>query len=136
MVEFSLEYLGGLRCRATHGPSGAVIDTDAPVDNHGRGEAFSPTDLCATSLGVCMMTVMGIKAETKAVDLTGTTIQVRKIMTSEPPRRIARIEVDFTIPLASDHPERALLEATARSCPVSLSLIPDVEQVVTFDWAE
>ncbi len=134
MVEFSVEYQGDLHCRAVHGPSGAVIETDAPVDNHGRGEAFSPTDLCAVSLGVCMMTVMGIKARSIDVDLKGVTIRIRKIMSSQPPRRIARIEAGFEIPLPASHPSREVLEATARSCPVALSLHPDIEQDISFRW--
>ncbi|MDD5199003.1 MAG: OsmC family protein [Terrimicrobiaceae bacterium] len=134
MVEFAITYQGELHCEAVHGPSGARIETDAPVDNHGRGAAFSPTDLCATSLGVCMMTVMGIIAQKKGLDLAGTKLKVRKIMSSEPPRRIARIEVDFDLPLPAGHPDCAGLEHAARTCPVALSLHPDVEKAVVFRW--
>jgi putative redox protein len=136
MVEFSVEYQGDLHCRAVHGPSGSLLETDAPVDNQGRGEAFSPTDLCALSLGVCMMTVMGIKARSLDVDLKGATIRIRKIMSSQPPRRIARIEADFELPQPASHPCRAVLEATARSCPVALSLHPDIEQAISFRWLD
>lgn len=136
MVEFTLSYEGALRCTATHGPSGAVLPTDAPADNLGRGESFSPTDLCATSLGVCMLTTMGILAERKGFAFpAGATGTVRKIMTATPPRRIARIEIDLVIPLPGNHPERADLERVALNCPVALSLHPQVEKAVTFRWA-
>jgi Predicted redox protein, regulator of disulfide bond formation len=135
MVEFSIVYKGGLRCEAVHGPSGAILPTDAPTDNLGRGEAFSPTDLCATSLGTCMVTTMAIYAERKGFEFpAGAALAVRKIMTSTPPRRIARIEADITVPLPEGHPERAELERVARNCPVALSLHPDIEQVLIFRW--
>ena len=134
MVEISIRYLGGLRCEARHGPSGSVLVTDAPVDNEGKGESFSPTDLAATSLGTCMLTIMGIAARRLGVDLGETTVNVVKEMTSQPPRRIARLRVVFTIPLAAAHEKREVLENAARSCPVHLSLHPDVEQVMRFDW--
>lgn len=134
MVHVDISYLGGLRCEAQHGPSGSKIHTDAPVDNHGRGEAFSPTDLAATSLGACMATIMGIAAERHGIDLKGMTVGVDKIMSSDAPRRIAKIEIVFTIPLPPDHPQRKLLEAAALACPVHHSLHPDVEKPVRFDW--
>ena len=138
MVEISVAYEGNFRCLSIHAPSGAVLPTDAPKDNLGKGEAFSPTDLTATSLGACMLTTMAIVAQKKSlqVDLAGLTAKVRKHMTSEPPRRIARIEVQVSIPLPATHPNRGILERTALSCPVSLSLHPEVEQAVTFLWAE
>lgn len=135
MVEFKSEYLGDLRCSAIHGPSGVELFTDAPTDNHGKGAHFSPTDLTATSLGTCMMTTMGIVASRQGVELRGMKAVIRKIMTSEPPRKIARIEVTLTLPLPGDHPDRALLEKTALGCPVARSLHPDVEQVVEFIWS-
>ena len=134
MIEISIRYLGGLRCEARHGPSGSVLVTDAPVDNEGKGESFSPTDLAATSLGTCMLTIMGIAARRLGVDLGETTVNVVKEMTSQPPRRIARLTVVFTIPLAASHEKREMLENAARSCPVHLSLHPDMEQVMRFDW--
>ncbi len=135
MVEISISYEGGLNCRATHGPSQTRIETDAPTDNLGRGEAFSPTDLCATSLGTCMVTTMAIYAQRKGFEFpAGTKLAVRKIMTSEPPRRIARIEVEIDVPLPADHAERAELERVALNCPVALSLHPDVEKPVNFRW--
>jgi uncharacterized OsmC-like protein len=134
MVEISIKYLGNLRCEATHGPSGTILLTDAPVDNEGRGESFSPTDLAATSLGTCMLTIMGIVARRHGVDLGATTVKAVKHMSTEPPRRIAKLEIVFTIPLPSDHPQKKLLEAAAKGCPVHLSLHPDVVQDIRFDW--
>ncbi len=134
MVEISIRYLGDLRCEATHGPSGSKITTDAPVDNEGRGESFSPTDLAASSLGACMLTIMGIAARKRGIDLGDTRVNVRKIMTAEPPRRIQTIEIEFIIPLPADHPQKDLLESAAKSCPVHLSLHPDVEQNMRFLW--
>lgn len=135
MVEFFITYVGGLRCESTHGPSGAVIATDAPTDNLGRGEAFSPTDLCANSLGTCMVTTMAIYAERKGFEFpAGAKLAVRKIMTSTPPRKIARIEVDVQVPMPAAHPEREELERVAENCPVALSLHPDVEKALTFRW--
>ena len=134
MVEISIKYLGDLRCEARHEPSGTVITTDAPVDNEGRGESFSPTDLAATSLGACMLTIMGIAARKQGVDLGETTVKVLKEMTAQLPRRIAKLTVVFTIPLPASHEKRAMLESAARSCPVHLSLHPEVVQEMRFDW--
>lgn len=134
MVHVDITYLGSLRCEAVHGPSGMKLLTDAPVDNHGKGEAFSPTDLAATSLGACMATIMGIAAARHDVSLEGMKVGVDKEMSADSPRRIARITVVFTIPQPPDHPKRALLEAAALSCPVHHSLHPDVEKPVRFDW--
>jgi putative redox protein len=137
MVEISVQYEGNFRCRSIHGPSGAELATDAPRDNLGKGEAFSPTDLTATSLAACMLTTMAIVAKKSswAVDLSGVSARVRKHMTPEPPRRIAKLEVDVTLPLPATHPDRAAMERTALTCPVFLSLHPEVEKVVAFDWA-
>lgn len=134
MVRISTTYEGGLRCRAVHGPSGTTLVTDAPVDNHGKGESFSPTDLVATALGACMMTIMGIVAERHSIDLRGMTVETTKEMTATPPRRIASLRTTITVPLPPDHPQRALLEQAARSCPVHGSLHPDVEAPIEFVW--
>jgi uncharacterized OsmC-like protein len=134
MVEISIKYLGELRCEARHEPSGTLITTDAPVDNEGRGESFSPTDLAATSLGACMLTIMGIAARKQGVELGDTRVKVLKEMTPKPPRRIAKLTVVFTIPLPASHEKRAMLEEAARNCPVHLSLDPGVEQDTRFDW--
>lgn len=135
MVQFFITYEGALRCSATHGPSGTQIHTDAPTDNLGRGEAFSPTDLCCTSLGTCMVTTMAIYAQKNGFDFpAGAKLTVRKIMTAEPPRKIARIEVEIEVPMPADHPQRIELERAAIHCPVALSLHPDVEKPVNFRW--
>lgn len=134
MVTIDLSYQGGLRCAATHAPSGNTLTTDAPVDNNGKGEAFSPTDLLATALGACMATVMGIIAERKNISLEGMDIQVRKHMSTDTPRRIAKLEVDLNMPLPENHPERKILENSALGCPVHHSLHPDIELVFHWSW--
>jgi putative redox protein len=134
MVEIKIDYAGELHCSAVHGPSGRVLETDAPVDNNGRGESFSPTDLVATALGVCMATVMGIVARRKEIDLAGLRIAVRKHMSTDTPRRISRLEVDIDMPLPASHPERRMLESTGNGCPVHHSLHPDIEVVLDWRW--
>ena len=135
MVHLSSVYEGGLRCRATHAPSGTSLVTDAPVDNHGKGESFSPTDLVATALGACMMTIMGIVAERHGVNLVGMTAETVKEMTKEPPRRIASLRTRLTIPLPADHPQRAALEQAVHTCPVHKSLHPEIDAAIEFVWA-
>jgi uncharacterized OsmC-like protein len=134
MVQVWIDYEGELHCRATHGPSRAQLETDAPVDNHGRGESFSPTDLVATALGACMATVMGIAAERKGLSMRDLKVGVRKHMATETPRRIARLEVELDVPLPADHPERAFFESTAKGCPVHQSLHPSVEVDMQWRW--
>jgi len=134
MVTLKSTYEGGLRCRAVHGPSGTTLVTDAPVDNHGKGESFSPTDLVATALGACMMTIMGIVAERHGIDLAGATAETVKEMTPSPPRRIASLRTRLTIPLPPDHPQRAALEQAAHTCPVHKSLHPEIDAGVEFVW--
>jgi len=127
-------YTGDLRNRAVHRNSGVEIITDAPPDNQGKGEAFSPTDLCATSLAACMMTIMGISARNRNIPIEGTRAEVTKIMASDP-RRIARIEIRMVMPqrdFSAD--EKKVLEIAARTCPVALSLHPDIEQALEFVW--
>ncbi len=135
MVEINAVYEGTLRCSATHGPSGSIVETDAPVDNHGRGENYSPTDLVATALGTCMMTIMGILAARHDIDMAGTKVRVEKHMTPEAPRRISRLVVEFEVPLPEDHPQRKAIEKAALSCPVHLSLHEDIEKAVVFSWS-
>jgi len=134
MVEINAVYEGNLRCKATHGPSGAELLTDAPVDNHGKGESYSPTDLLATALGTCMMTIMGIYANGRELDITGTKVKVFKEMTPEAPRRIAKLTTEITVPLPSDSDHIASLERAALSCPVHLSLHPEIEKPITWNW--
>lgn len=134
MVEATIHYSGDLRCIATHGPSGFSIETDAPTDNMGKGERFSPTDLVGASLATCVLTTIAITARRKGLEMPGMTASVRKHMSTDTPRRIVRLEVDIVIPLPADHSERALLEAAARGCPVRRSLHPDMGVVETFSW--
>ncbi len=132
----SIKYNGALRCEAVHEQSNTGIESDAPTDNRGRGERFSPTDLTCTSLGLCLLTTMAIKATDMGIELAGATAQVQKHMSKEPPRRIVRIEVAVQLPaLALGHKERDILEATGNACPVARSLHPDVEQVISYQWA-
>ena len=135
MVTLASVYEGGLRCRGTHGPSGTTLVTDAPVDNHGKGESFSPTDLVATALGACMMTILGIVAERHGLDVVGMKAETVKEMTQTPPRRIASLRTRLTIPLPADHPRRAALEEAAHPCPVHKSLHPDIDAAIEFIWA-
>ncbi|SCY88693.1 OsmC family protein [Flavobacterium caeni] len=126
-------YLGDLRTSSVHIESGAEILSDAPKDNHGKGEAFSPTDTVANALGSCMLSIMGIKARDLQVDLIGSTVEITKIMQSEP-RRIAKIVADVQMIVEADEKTRTILERAAMTCPVFLSLHPDIEKVVTFTW--
>ena len=135
MATISEKYLGDLRVECVHNASGTVIITDAPVDNQGKGEAFSPTDLCATALASCATTIMGIYARSHDIDITGMTVAVVKTMSASP-RRIGKLEVTFNMPEReySDREKKALINA-AHTCPVHLSLHPDIEQIFTFNWA-
>ncbi|WP_066224811.1 OsmC family protein [Formosa haliotis] len=126
-------YLGGLRTENLHVNSGNTFVTDAPIDNNGKGEAFSPTDTVATGLANCMMTMMGIKARDLGVALEGTTAEVTKTMAADP-RRISKIEVVFDFPIEADAKTRKILEHTANTCPVHYSLHPDIEKIITFNW--
>ncbi|MEY2936967.1 MAG: hypothetical protein RL033_7716 [Pseudomonadota bacterium] len=137
MVKIDVAYLGQLRCNATHGPSGMTLATDAPVDNKGRGEAFSPTDLVATALGTCMLTTMGIRAQDRGWSLEGMRLSVEKHMTQVAPRRIAKLAVRIEVPSSAQLAEadRAFLEHTAHKCPVRISVLDAIEVPVVFDWA-
>lgn len=126
-------YLGNLRTSNVHIKSGGTYITDAPLDNHGKGEAFSPTDTVATGLANCMLTVMGIKARQMEVELSGATAEVTKTMASEP-RRISKIEIVLTFPNETSKKERKILEHTAHTCPVHYSLHPDIEIDLSFNW--
>lgn len=128
-------YKGSLRTDAEHLQSGSHIETDAPTDNEGKGERFSPTDLLATSLGNCMLTIMGIKARDMGIDLEQTKVNINKIMKADP-RRVGGIEVHFQFPedLVLDEKQQLILERAAITCPVAKSIHPDIEQKITFDW--
>ncbi len=124
-------YLGSLRTEAEHLQSGTKIITDAPVDNHGKGESFSPTDTVATALATCMLTIMGIKAEAMGISIEGTTAEVTKTMAAEP-RRISKIEVTLSLPRKYEDKEMKILENAAKTCPVFYSLHPDIEKDIRF----
>jgi putative redox protein len=132
----SIIYKGHLRTSATHLQSQSVIETDAPTDNHGKGERFSPTDLVATALGSCMLTIMGIKARDMNIDLTGVKIDIQKHMKADP-RRIGGVDVIFTFPttLTLSEKEKIILQNAALTCPVAKSLHPDISQNVSFNWS-
>jgi len=135
MVNINIIYQGDLRCEAKHEPSGAVILTDAPLDNQGKGEAFSPTDLLATALGTCIITTMGIVAKPMNVDLRGAKISVRKEMASKPSRKIGTLTVVIDIPVSPTPEQKQRLEEVALKCPVHHSLHPDVQMPIEFNWA-
>lgn len=128
-------YLGDLRTSSVHLKSGTEILSDAPTDNHGKGEAFSPTDLLANALGSCMISIMAIKSKDLGLDLIGSTVDVTKIMQSEP-RKISKIEIVMHMSVAADQKSKTILERSAMTCPVLLSLNPDIEKVVTFHWKD
>jgi putative redox protein len=136
-VRIDIRYLGDLHCEAVHGPSASRLTTDAPTDNGGKGEAFSPTDLAATAFGTCLMTVMGLLAKRCGFDLSGTTIQVEKEMTAIPIRRIGALTVKVRVPAGrvASADDRVALERTARTCPVLQSLHPDVKVDLTIEYA-
>jgi putative redox protein len=136
MVKITMVYEDGLHCRLTHGPSGAQIDTDAPKDNMGKGESFSPTDLVASALGSCMLTTMGIYAQRQNIDITGASAEVTKEMSQDMPRRIIRLGVSISMPKRIAADQRAVLERTALNCPVAKSLDPAVEVPARFTYAE
>ena len=135
MVSIQVEYQGDLHCTAVHQPSSTVLTTDAPRDNQGRGESFSPTDLVATALGTCILTTMGIMARTLNLDIAGATAVVEKVMTSTPPRMIESLTVNIHMPHALDEQSRLKLERAAHTCPVHRSLHPDVHAPIEITWA-
>ena len=127
-------YNGQLRTSATHLRSGNTIINDAPVDNHGKGEAFSPTDMVATALGTCILTIMGIAAQKNDIDMEGATAEVTKVMASDP-RRIAKIEAIIKMPQRNySDQEKRILEQTLNNCPVCQSLHPDMQQDIQIIW--
>jgi len=135
-VEITIHYEGDLRCRSVHAPSGSEAATDAPVDNQGKGETFSPTDLVATAWGSCMLTIMGIVAERHGIDLKGTTLTVQKHMVVEPVRRIGKLEAVVEIPTPLSWGDRQRLQRAAENCPVHHSLSEETEKVVDWRWTE
>ena len=133
MTTSKVTYLGKLRTSSIHLQSGTEIISDAPVDNNGKGEAFSPTDFIANALASCMFTVMGIKANTMDIDFSNSTAEVTKIMGTDP-RRITEIHVTFNMNLIADDKTKTILEKTAMTCPVYYSLNTDIKKVIVFNW--
>jgi len=135
MTKMISKYLGNLRTEAVHEQSGTKLVCDAPLDNHGKGESFSPTDLVATALGACMLTIMGISAETYGYDIVGTTLETEKIMGTDP-RRIVEIKITFNFPKDREFTpqQRRVIEAAARTCPVANSLHPDIKKTLVFNY--
>ena len=133
MSTAKVTYLGNLRTECEHLKSGATFITDAPLDNNGKGEAFSPTDTVATGLASCMITMMGIKAASLNISLEGTTAQVTKTMDVDP-RRISRIDVEIKVPTKISEKFQKILKNTANTCPVLYSLHPDIEKEIVFHW--
>jgi len=131
----SVVYKGDLRCECTHIQSGTIIETDAPTDNHGKGQRFSPTDTVCVALATCIITTMGIKAREMNIDLTGTTIDVKKHMLPDP-RRIGQIDVTLHFPasLQLDEKGRTILQRVGDHCPVAKSLHPDLKQNIEYNW--
>lgn len=136
MVKIDVTYEGDLHCRVKHGPSGMEITTDAPVDNQGKGEAFSPTDLAAAAMGSCMLTIMGIFAKKNDVHLEGAQAEVLKEMAQEPARRIKRITITFRMPKGIPEARRDALKRIALTCPVHKSFHPDVEIPISFEFPD
>ena len=134
MITSKITYLGYLRTEAAHIQSGKIIITDAPTDNNGKGEAFSPTDLLATALGTCMLTIMGIVANRNSINIEGTTIEITKIMESNP-RRVGEVIVNLKLPANNfSLKEKELLENAAKTCPVAKSLSSELIQTIRFDY--
>jgi putative redox protein len=135
-VEINVEYLGKLHCKVKHGPSGQEFLTDAPVDNQGKGEYFSPTDLAATAMGSCIATIMGIKARDNKIDIEGMKLKVTKEMMDYPYRRIKKLSLDFIFPNKLEEREFTIMKNVIKTCPVTRSLHPDIEIEVEYRFAE
>lgn len=133
MATIETIYKGELRTEATHIRSGNTITTDAPTDNNGKGEYFSPTDMVAAALGSCMLTIMDLTARRLGIDLVGTKLEIQKVMAADP-RRICEIVIDFRMPGTYDQKSRKILENAAHTCPVSKSLHPDLKQTIRFHY--
>ena len=134
MVTTHVTYTGDLRCEATHAPSGSVIQTDAPADNHGKAQRFSPTDLVGAALATCIATTIGIAGQKKGWKLDGMRVKVDKDMSTTPPRRIAQLAVELWMPVAMDGDDRKQVETIAHACPIHASLHPDVRVTCVIHW--
>jgi uncharacterized OsmC-like protein len=135
MATLKTKHLGSLRTEITHLQSGNTVITDAPTDNNGKGEYISPTDMVAGALGSCMLTLMEMAAARMGLDMTGTTLEITKVMAADP-RRIAEIAIEVEFPFAADHKTRTILQRAADTCPVAKSLHPDLRQVVNFHYQD
>src|SRR4030095_2373461 len=136
MVEINAKYEGGLHCKAVHKPSGTAIETDAPVDNHGKGESFSPTDLLAASLAVCYLTTMGIAAEGRGVELKGTSCRIEKHMSTDKPRRVVKLVAEIVFPAGIPLDKRGSIEGVALHCPVAKSINPDIDVDLSMHFSD
>lgn len=134
MVKQTIFYKGDLRCEAVHGPSKTALNTDAPVDNMGKGESFSPSDLLTTAFATCVLTTMAITAKKQGIELGPSSAEIEKHMTTQPPRRVAKIVCRMTLSGIDDPDLRETLEEIAHTCPVELSLHPDIEREVSIKW--
>jgi putative redox protein len=134
MVKVAINYEGGLRCTVKHEPSACILQTDAPVDNNGKGESFSPTDLCASALGSCIATIVCMQMEQLGINLVGLRIEVSKEMSQNLPRRIVRLETEIWVPIELDDDVQWKVEIAAKNCPVFHSLNPEIEKPITFHW--
>ncbi len=132
MVEMKMIYEGELRCSASHGPSGRTLITDAPIDNHGKGESFSPTDLLATALGTCMLTYIGLTADKHGWDVRGTKLTVKKEMVADPLRRVGRLIIDIVLNAYYDDGQIKIMTTAVTMCPVRLSISEQIQVPVTF----
>ncbi|ADE55103.1 OsmC family protein [Coraliomargarita akajimensis] len=135
MVKVSIDYEGELHCSVAHGPSSAVVHTDAPVDNNGKGESFSPTDLCASALGSCIATIVGMRLQAVGVEMAGMRLEVSKEMSADLPRRIVKLSTEVWIPCALSDEQKAMVENAAATCPVHYSLNPEIDKPIIFHWA-
>lgn len=134
MVQMTVKYEGSLRCKVIHEPSKCAFQTDAPVDNNGKGEAASPTDLCAAALGSCMATIIGMQMEKLGYDFTGMRIEVKKEMSSYKPRRIIRLATEIWLPLKLNDTQKRKVELAAKGCPVHHSLSSEMDKPIRFHW--
>tara|TARA_B110000285_G_scaffold210594_1_gene252557 strand:- start:2100 stop:2585 length:486 start_codon:yes stop_codon:yes gene_type:complete len=134
MVKVKINYEGELRCQLVHELSGKTFKTDAPVDNNGKGESFSPTDLCASALGSCIATIIGMQMEALGLNLSGMRIEVQKEMTADLPRRIAKLATEVWLPIALSDDQKWQVEIAAKNCPVHHSLNTEIEKPIIFHW--
>lgn len=134
MVQMTVKYEGSLRCKVTHEPSGNSFRTDAPIDNNGKGEGASPTDLCSAALGSCMATIIGMQMEKQGIDLAGMRIEVSKEMSKYRPRRIIKLSTEIWLPAKLDDKVKRQVELAAKGCPVHHSLSSEIDKPVVFHW--